>query len=232
MFNIGSLESSINTGEAKHMLLTDEPTVFVVEDDETNRQLMKDLFESVDLKVELFPSGDAFLAAMPVRGPGCILLDVRMPGISGLDLQSQLAKHKLDLPIIIVTAHGDTQMAVRAMKEGAFDFVEKPINNQVLLDTVNKALTESRRIGAEIREQESIQQRLDLLTPRETDVLRMIAQGKLNKQIAFELGITQRTVEVHRARVMEKIQAKTVADLLRTVMSLESFSCEDEPRRS
>ena len=209
------------------MLSTEEPTVFVVEDDETNRQLMKDLFESVDLKVELFPSGDAFLAAMPVRGPGCILLDVRMPGISGLDLQSKLSEQKLDLPIIIVTAHGDTQMAVRAMKEGAFDFVEKPINNQVLLDTVNKALTESRRIGSEIREQESIQKRLDLLTPRETDVLRMIAQGKLNKQIAFELGITQRTVEVHRARVMEKIQAKTVADLLRTVMSLDSFSCEE-----
>jgi FixJ family two-component response regulator len=209
------------------MLSTEEPTVFVVEDDETNRQLMKDLFESVDLKVELFPSGDAFLAAMPVRGPGCILLDVRMPGISGLDLQARLSQLKLDLPIIIVTAHGDTQMAVRAMKEGAFDFVEKPINNQVLLDTVNKALTESRRIGAEIREQESIQKRLDLLTPRETDVLRMIAQGKLNKQIAFELGITQRTVEVHRARVMEKIQAKTVADLLRTVMSLDSFSCEE-----
>lgn len=209
------------------MLSTEEPTVFVVEDDETNRQLMKDLFESVDLKVELFPSGDAFLAAMPMRGPGCILLDVRMPGISGLDLQSKLSEQKLDLPIIIVTAHGDTQMAVRAMKEGAFDFVEKPINNQVLLDTVNKALTESRRIGAEIREQESIQKRLDLLTPRETDVLRMIAQGKLNKQIAFELGTTQRTVEVHRARVMEKIQAKTVADLLRTVMSLDSFSCEE-----
>lgn len=209
------------------MLSTEEPTVFVVEDDESNRQLMKDLFESVDLKVELFPSGDAFLAAMPMRGPGCILLDVRMPGISGLDLQSKLSEQKLDLPIIIVTAHGDTQMAVRAMKEGAFDFVEKPINNQVLLDTANKALTESRRIGAEIREQESIQKRLDLLTPRETDVLRMIAQGKLNKQIAFELGITQRTVEVHRARVMEKIQAKTVADLLRTVMSLDSFSCEE-----
>lgn len=209
------------------MLSTEEPTVFVVEDDETNRQLMKDLFESVDLRVELFPSGDAFLAAMPVRGPGCILLDVRMPGISGLDLQSRLSQQKLDLPIIIVTAHGDTQMAVRAMKEGAFDFVEKPINNQILLDTVNKALNESRRIGTEFREQESIQKRLDLLTPRETDVLRMIAQGKLNKQIAFELGITQRTVEVHRARVMEKIQAKTVADLLRTVMSLDSFSCEE-----
>ena len=188
---------------------------------------MKDLFESVDLNVVLFPSGDAFLAAMPMRGPGCILLDVRMPGISGLDLQSKLSEEKLDLPIIIVTAHGDTKMAVRAMKEGAFDFVEKPINNQVLLDTVNKALAESRRVGAEICEQESIQKRLDLLTPRETDVLRMIAQGKLNKQIAFELGITQRTVEVHRARVMEKIQAKTVADLLRTVMSLDSFSCEE-----
>jgi FixJ family two-component response regulator len=209
------------------MLSSENPTVYVVEDDETNRELMRDLFESVDLRVELFPSGDAFLTAMPVRGPGCILLDVRMPGISGLDLQTRLSDHKLDLPIIIVTAHGDTQMAVRAMKEGAFDFVEKPINNQILLDTVNKALTESRRMGAEIREQESIQKRLDLLTPRETDVLRMIAQGKLNKQIAFELGITQRTVEVHRARVMEKIQAKTVADLLRTVMSLDSFSCDE-----
>jgi len=209
------------------MLSSENPTVYVVEDDETNRELMRDLFESVDLRVELFPSGDAFLAAMPVRGPGCILLDVRMPGISGLDLQARLSDHKLDLPIIIVTAHGDTQMAVRAMKEGAFDFVEKPINNQILLDTVNKALTESRRMGAEIREQESIQKRLDLLTPRETDVLRMIAQGKLNKQIAFELGITQRTVEVHRARVMEKIQAKTVADLLRTVMSIDSFSCDE-----
>ncbi len=209
------------------MLSSENPTVYVVEDDETNRELMRDLFESVDLRVELFPSGDAFLAAMPVRGPGCILLDVRMPGISGLDLQARLSDAKLDLPIIIVTAHGDTQMAVRAMKEGAFDFVEKPINNQILLDTVNKALTESRRMGAEIREQESIQKRLDLLTPRETDVLRMIAQGKLNKQIAFELGITQRTVEVHRARVMEKIQAKTVADLLRTVMSLDSFSCDE-----
>lgn len=209
------------------MLSSENPTVYVVEDDEANRELMRDLFESVDLRVELFPSGDAFLAAMPVRGPGCILLDVRMPGISGLDLQARLSDAKLDLPIIIVTAHGDTQMAVRAMKEGAFDFVEKPINNQILLDTVNKALTESRRMGAEIREQESIQKRLDLLTPRETDVLRMIAQGKLNKQIAFELGITQRTVEVHRARVMEKIQAKTVADLLRTVMSLDSFSCDE-----
>jgi CheY-like chemotaxis protein len=117
-----TLEQPVDAGQ---MLSTEEPTVFVVEDDETNRQLMKDLFESVDLKVELFPSGDAFLAAMPVHGPGCILLDVRMPGISGLDLQARLSQQKLDLPIIIVTAHGDTQMAVRAMKEGAFDFRRK-----------------------------------------------------------------------------------------------------------
>jgi|TARA_B100000315_G_C14579771_1_gene589854 FixJ family two-component response regulator len=204
--------------------VTVEPTVYVIEDDQVNRELMRDLFESVDLKVFLFESGNQFLDAMPVSGPGCILLDVRMPGISGLDLQTIVAKESRDLPVIIVTAHGDTQMAVRAMKEGAFDFIEKPINNQILLDTVNKALEESAILGKEILEQTEIQSRLDLLTPRENDVLLMIAKGKLNKQIAFDLGITQRTVEVHRARVMEKMQAKTVADLLRTVMSLESFS--------
>ncbi|NQV54248.1 MAG: response regulator transcription factor [Rhodospirillales bacterium] len=204
--------------------MTAEPNVHVIEDDETNRELMRDLFESVDLNVILYSSGDLFLEAMPVNGPGCILLDVRMPGISGLDLQSIVAKESRDLPIIIVTAHGDTQMAVRAMKEGAFDFIEKPINNQVLLDTVNKALAESLKLGSSIKEQADIQGRIDLLTPREDDVLQMIAQGKLNKQIAFELGITQRTVEVHRARVMEKMEAKTVADLLRTVMSLDAFS--------
>ena len=204
--------------------MADEHIVYVIEDDEVNRELMRDLFESVDLKVSLFESGNQFLDAMPVAGPGCILLDVRIPGISGLDLQTIVAKESRDLPVIIVTAHGDTQMAVRAMKEGAFDFIEKPINNQVLLDTVNKALEESAQLGAEMSEQAAIQSRIDLLTPRENDVLAMIAKGKLNKQIAFDLGITQRTVEVHRARVMEKMQAKTVADLLRTVMSLESFS--------
>ena len=201
-----------------------EPIVYVVEDDEINRELMKDLFESVDLRVEAFETGNMFLEALPVNGPGCILLDVRMPGISGLDLQAMLSKERLDLPIIIVTAHGDTQMAVRAMKEGAFDFVEKPINNQLLLETTNKAIEKSRKLSAEHAEQDDIQKRVDLLTPRESDVLEMIALGKLNKQIAFDLGITQRTVEVHRARVMEKMQAKTVADLLRTVMSLDTFT--------
>ena len=152
------------------------------------------------------------------------MLDVRLPDMSGLKLQQLLADTGRDLPIIIITGHGDVSMAVKAMKQGAFDFIEKPINNQILLDTVNKALEESARLGSEMSEQAAIQARLDLLTPRENDVLLMIAKGKLNKQIAFDLGITQRTVEVHRARVMEKMQAKTVADLLRTVMSLESFS--------
>ena len=201
-----------------------EPIVYVVEDDEINRELMKDLFESVDLHVEAFETGNLFLEALPINGPGCILLDVRMPGISGLDLQAMLSKERLDLPIIFVTAHGDTQMAVRAMKAGAFDFVEKPINNQLLLETTNKAIEKSRKLGAEHAEQDDIQKRIDLLTPRESEVLKMIALGKFNKQIAFDLGITQRTVEVHRARVMEKMQAKTIADLLRTVMSLDTFT--------
>tara|TARA_B100000315_G_scaffold260868_1_gene326610 strand:+ start:8618 stop:9241 length:624 start_codon:yes stop_codon:yes gene_type:complete len=204
--------------------VSDDTTVYVVEDDEINRELMKDLFESVDLHVEAFPSGNDFLEALPIQGPGCILLDVRMPGISGLDLQTKLAEEPTRLPIIIVTAHGDTQMAVRAMKEGAFDFVEKPINNQMLLEIANKAINESRKLIADLDFQDEIQERMNLLTPRERDVLEMIAQGKLNKQIAFDLGITQRTVEVHRARVMEKMQARTVADLLRTVMSLDTFA--------
>lgn len=204
--------------------MTIEPTVYVVEDDEINRELMKDLFESVDLYVETFPSGNDFLEALPVKGPGCILLDVRMPGISGLDLQSKLAEKPSRLPIIIVTAHGDTQMAVRAMKEGAFDFVEKPINNQMLLEVAYKAIDKSKKLIADLDFQDDIQDRMNLLTPREKDVLEMIALGKLNKQIAFDLGITQRTVEVHRARVMEKMQARTVADLLRTVMSLDTFA--------
>ncbi len=204
--------------------MTGEPTVYVVEDDEINRELMKDLFESVDLSVKTYPSGNDFLDALPVEGPGCILLDVRMPGISGLDLQTKLAEQPSRLPIIIVTAHGDTQMAVRAMKEGAFDFVEKPINNQMLLEVAHKAIDKSRQLISDLDFQEEIQDRMNLLTPREKDVLEMIAQGKLNKQIAFDLGITQRTVEVHRARVMEKMQARTVADLLRTVMSLDTFA--------
>lgn len=199
------------------------PIVYVVEDDQTSRQLLHDLFASVDLTVESFASGDAFLEYGPVSEPGCILLDVRMPGISGLDLQNELEKTDIDLPIIFVTAHGDTQMAVRAMKTGAFDFVEKPINNQILLDSVNKALADSQQRVNEKQASAEIRERVGLLTPREHDVLNMIKDGKLNKQIAFDLGITQRTVEVHRARVMEKMQAKTVADLLRAVMSLDEY---------
>ena len=204
--------------------MANEPTVYVVEDDVASRELMTDLFESVDLNVVTFNNGNDFLQSFPVPAPGCILLDVRMPGISGLDLQTTLAETPSSLPIIIVTAHGDTQMAVRAMKEGAFDFVEKPINNQILLETVDKAINESEKLTRSLGQQEEIRQRLENLTPREHDVLNMIAKGKLNKQIAFDLGITQRTVEVHRARVMEKMKAKTVADLLRTVMSLDSFT--------
>ena len=204
--------------------MANEPTVYVVEDDVASRELMTDLFESVDLNVVTFNNGNDFLQSFPVPAPGCLLLDVRMPGISGLDLQTKLAETPSSLPIIIVTAHGDTQMAVRAMKEGAFDFVEKPINNQILLETVDKAINESEKLTRSLGQQEEIRQRLENLTPREHDVLNMIAKGKLNKQIAFDLGITQRTVEVHRARVMEKMKAKTVADLLRTVMSLDSFT--------
>lgn len=198
--------------------MMDKPTVFVVDDDQVNRDLLQCLMESVDLAVETFASAREFLDAFQPGRCGCLLLDVRMPGMSGIELQKELAHRRIDLPVIIVTGHSNVQMAVGAMKKGAFDFIEKPFNNQQLLDLVQKAMKEDVSLAGERSRKAEIDKRLSLLTPRERQVLDQITAGKPNKQIAHELGIGQRTVEVHRARVMKKIQAKSLADLMKMVI--------------
>lgn len=201
--------------------MTHEPTVYVVEDDDIIRDLVAELCRSVGFAAETFESGDAFLAALPVSEPGCIILDVRMPGISGLELQGELQRLGVTLPVIIITAYGSTQIAVRAMKAGAHDFVEKPIDHQLLLDAVNRAVADSTQRTRERTDLDQIQGRLDRLTARERDVLGRLVEGLMNKQIAHDLGITQRTVEVHRSRIMEKMEARSLAGLLRDVLSLD-----------
>ena len=198
--------------------MMDEPTVFVVDDDQANRDLLRHLMDSVDLAVETFCSAREFLDAFQPDRRGCLLLDVRMPGMSGIELQKELAARGIDLPVIIVTGHSDVQMAVTAMKRGAFDFIEKPINNQQLLDLVHKAMKLDASLAEEMSRKAEFDKRLSLLTPRERQILDLIAAGKANKQIAHDLGISQRTVEVHRAKVMKKIQAKSLADLMKMVI--------------
>ena len=195
--------------------MTNEPTVFVVDDDEAIRGVLNWLMDSVGLKSESYASGQEFLTAYDPDRTGCLVLDVRMAGMSGLELQSALAQKSADLPIILLTGHGDVQMAVHAMKAGAFDFLEKPFNNQQLLDLVQKALHThlDSRTGKERRDE--IDALLLRLTPREREVFDRVVAGETNKLIAHHLGISIKTVETHRSRVMEKLAARSLADLIR-----------------
>lgn len=195
--------------------MTGEPTVFVVDDDEAMRDSLQWLLRSVGLAVDCFASAEAFLAAYDPRRPGCLVLDVRMPGMSGLELQQRLADQGSALPVIVITGHGDVPMAVRAMKAGAIDFIEKPFNNQALLERVGAAVRASTASLAEQAQAREIRARLEALTPREREVAWAVAAGKQNKAIAFELGISPKTVEVHRHNAMEKMGAATAADLAR-----------------
>jgi len=199
-----------------------DKTIFVVDDDKVVRDSLSWLISSVGLHVETFASAQDFLADYDPTRPGCLLVDVRMPGMSGLELQKRLAENPHCLPVIIVTGHGDVQMAVRAMKDGAFDFIEKPYNDQVLIDLVQKAVHEcERRRNEQIGHQE-VQVLVDFLTPRERQVMEMIVEGNTNKQIAHGLDISDKTVEAHRAKVMEKLRASSLADLIRKVMVLNT----------
>jgi FixJ family two-component response regulator len=196
-----------------------EPMVYVVDDDEAMRNSLKWLIESVGLRVDTYGSADEFLRGYyPGRG-GCLLLDVRMPGMSGLELQEHLAEHQAHLPVIIITGHGDVPMAVRAMKVGAVDFIEKPFNDEFLLDSIRRALAvDAEQRGLQARQAE-IATRLALLTPREYEVMEMVADGRSNKEIANALGVSAKTVEAHRARVMEKMEARSLAELVRMVLT-------------
>ncbi|MCW8945703.1 MAG: response regulator transcription factor [Sedimenticola sp.] len=199
-----------------------ESTVFIVDDDQEVREALQLLMESVGLNVELFSSATLFLEQFDETRPGCIVLDVRMPGISGLDLQMQLAEKPLCPPIIIITGHGDVPMAVRAVQAGAVDFIEKPFNDQALLDSVHRALEQDAQQRGEASHIADIQQRLSRLTPREREVLELVVQGLRNKLIASELSVSQSTVEAHRAKVMDKMEAKTLSDLMRMMLTIES----------
>ena len=198
-----------------------EPTVYVVDDDPAVRDSLEWLLTSVNLAVRSFASALDFLDADLPDAPGCLVLDVRMPGMSGLDLQEEMATRSIDLPVVLVTGHGDVHTAVRAMKAGAFDFIEKPFSDQALLEIIQKAVEGSVTAAHRRVERNGIQCRLDLLTPRERDILDEIVDGQSNKQIAARLGMGKRTVEAHRARVMEKMKARSLADLVNMAVTVE-----------
>lgn len=203
--------------------MSNETTVFVVDDDQEVRDALQLLMESVGLVVETYPSAADFLQHFDPARAGCIILDVRMPGISGLDLQERLAKRRLHPPIIIITGHGDVPMAVRAVQAGAVDFIEKPFNDQALLDAVHRAIERDAQQRGEASRLADIQERYAKLTPREKEVLELVVAGKRNKVIAVELQVSQSTVEAHRSKVMEKMEAATLSDLMRMMLSLEDY---------
>jgi FixJ family two-component response regulator len=196
----------------------DKPTVFVVDDDPGVGKSVRFLLGTVGLAAETFLSGDEFLEAYDPERSGCLVLDVRMPGMSGLDVQARLRELGSHLPIIFVTAHGDVPMAVDAVKAGAMDFIQKPFRDQDLLDKIQEALETDARVRANRTDLEKIRGRLESLTQREAEVLDLVVAGRPNKRIAQALGISQRTVEIHRARVMEKMEVRSVSMLVQLVM--------------
>jgi FixJ family two-component response regulator len=189
--------------------------VFVVDDDEAVRRSLVRLLRSAGLAVESFASAGEFLARDGYDGVGCILLDVRMPDLDGMGLQARLADEGLDLPVVFLTGHGDIPMSVRAMKRGAFDFLTKPVDEDVLLTTVRQALLGHRAARVDRLEAEALRARVGTLTPREKEVLRCVIAGARNKQIAKHLGIAEQTVKIHRGRVMKKLRVTTVTELVK-----------------
>ena len=193
--------------------------VYIVDDDQAIRHAMGLLLKSVDLQHEVFTSADEFLEKHSGNNNGCLVLDIRMPGLSGLELQQKLIEMGSSLPIIFISGHGDIPMAVEAMQKGAFDFIQKPFRDQELLDRISEALNTARMREAEREQKLDVQDRIDTLTKREHEVLDLVVTGKPNKIIAHELGVSQRTIEIHRARVMEKMRAKSLAELVRMHMA-------------
>ena len=205
----------------KPQVSTPEQIIYLVDDDEALRDSLAWLLESQGFKVAAFASAEDFLKAWRPEFNGCLLLDVRMPGMSGLELHERLRAQYSTLPIIFITGHGDVPMAVAALKKGAVDFIEKPFNGTELLRLVSQCLVTEQEHRARRRQDAEVSRRLDQLTQREREVLDLIIAGKLNKQIADVLGISIKTVEVHRARVMEKMAAQSLAELVQNVMAIE-----------
>lgn len=195
-----------------------EATVYLVDDDAAVRAGFSALFKSVGLPVVSFASGEAFLESVDARALGCLVVDVRMPGMSGLELQERLHDRGIGLPIILISAHGDVPMAVRAMKGGALDFLEKPVNEQLLLDRVQGCLSMAHRTHDDAELVATTRARLEALTPREREVLDRLVKGKSSKVIAAELDISPRTVDVHRSHIMDKLGVRSIAELVRVAL--------------
>jgi FixJ family two-component response regulator len=197
-----------------------EPMVFIVDDDDAVRRFLSGLIQSIKVRVSAHASAQDFLDAYEPGCPGCLLLDVRMPGMSGLELQRELAERSINLPVIILTGHGDVPVAVQAMKAGAVDFIEKPFNNELLLDRIQMAVVQSVRAESVRAERNEMLKRLELLTLRERQVFDLVVAGEVNKVIAHRLTISEKTVEIHRANVMRKMDARSLAALVQMAVSL------------
>ena len=200
----------------------DEPLIYVVDDDAAVRDSLTLLLRAVGLTGQAFSSATEFLQNYDPEQHGCLVADIRMPGMSGLDLQDELNRLGAHIPLIFITGHGDVPMAVDAMKSGALDFIEKPFRDQDLLDRVNQAVSWDKERRTRNLETLAIRERLAALTPRETEVMERVVQGQANKVIAMDLGVSQRTVEIHRARVMEKMEVRSVAKLVHAVEAAKS----------
>jgi two-component system, LuxR family, response regulator FixJ len=194
--------------------------VFVVDDDDAVRNSLRLLLKSAGLAAEISASAAEFLAAYDPVQPGCVILDVRMPGMSGLEMQHELTMRGATIPVIFITGHGDIPMAVEAMQHGAFDFLQKPFRDSDLLERVQRALARDAQNRTRLRHTDHIRERLASLSPREREVLELVTQGKANKMVAGDLGVSQRTVEIHRAHVMQKMEAGSLAELVRMMMSV------------
>ena len=197
--------------------------VFIVDDDDAVRNSIRLLMKSLGLATRPLSTAQEFLATYDPQQPGCLILDVRMPGMSGLELQQQLNVRGAIIPVIFITGHGDVPMAVEAMQQGAFDFLQKPFRDQDLIERVQRALAKDQSNRLELSEQAKVRERFDSLTPRERVVLALVTSGKANKVMAADLNVSQRTVEIHRARVMEKMHASSLAQLVRMMMDLEEL---------
>jgi FixJ family two-component response regulator len=215
--------------EATEVSSSADPTVYVVDDDPAMRSSLRWLIESVGLSVRTCSSAQEFLRTYQPSDPGCLVLDVRMPGMSGLDLQAELTARNIHIPILIITGYAEVPLAVRAMKAGAFDFIEKPFSDQTLLDRIRAAVAQDETARRRRTARAEVESRLRLLTARERDVLDRVVTGKSNKVIAAELQLSTKTVEVHRAHVMEKLKADSLADLIRVALLATE---DDNPTRS
>lgn len=201
--------------------MTSKPIVYIIDDDNAVRQFLGELIDSVNLRVEAFGSAQAFLDSYTPGSIGCLLLDIRMPGMSGLELQKELIKRSINLPCIILTGNADVQIAVQAFKAGAVDFIEKPFNNELLLDAVQRAIGDALAAHQKSIEHSQVIERVKQLTPREHEVLNQLIDGKSNKGIARSLQISKKTVEKHRAKVMKKMHAKSLACVVKMIVGLD-----------